>query len=77
MLNLDLTYYESRYILGLGYDFSPACAAFSARRRDADGLDYATMLINPYLQQVGYLKDLNQQIQQVHTLLVLNLYQHH
>jgi hypothetical protein len=59
MLDLNLTYYESRYILGLGYDFSPVCATFSARGRFADGLDYATMLINPYLQQVGYLKDLN------------------
>jgi hypothetical protein len=59
MLDLNLTYYESRHILELGYDFSPVCATFSARGRFADGLDYATMLINPYLQQVGYLKDLN------------------
>jgi hypothetical protein len=59
MLDLNLTYYESRHILELGYDFSPVCAAFSAMGRDADGLDYASMLINPYLQLVGYLKDLN------------------
>ena len=60
MIELNLTYEESKKILELGYDFSSVCATFSASgKTSSHGLPFATMITNPFLKEVGYLKNLN------------------
>lgn len=59
MIELNLTYEESRKILKLGYDFSSVCATFSAVGKTlSHGLPYAATIINPFLREVGRLKNL-------------------
>jgi hypothetical protein len=60
MIELNCTYEESKKILGLGYDFSKVCAVFSAKGQTmSHGLPFATMIINPFLKEVGHLENLS------------------
>jgi hypothetical protein len=60
MIELNCSYEESKKILELGYDFSKVCAVFSAKGQTmSHGLPFATMIINPFLKEVGYLENLS------------------
>ena len=60
MIELNCSYEESKKILELGYDFSSVCATFSASgKTSSHGLPFATMITNPFLKEVGHLKNLN------------------